>query len=910
MVLISDPGIESKTRGLEAGADDFVVKPIYVQEVVARARALLQRRERERLELSAHATGAAADGAEAPAPRAERFVSDICDVPLVDLLRAIAAHQKSGVAVITADGGARGEIFFRQGNVVDAEVGRLSGRDAIYRLFCWSTGHLEVEWKSIRRKDTIEMRPQDLLMEALRRVDEWRRLLAGLPPLDTIFEVDYRTLAERLADIPDEVNRILRLFDGVRTFLQVIDDCGLPDLDAAASIGKLVHERIIHDIRLPLGEDEAVGADMEGWLSEATGPFRLPARHERDLFGASPEAGIGVHGRPTAPLEPLEGATDPLDDDQRARFTDRLAAEGRAPEVIPVATTTTPTTPGMPGFPTTLPGFGAAGSGSAMSESSARSEGPRAAAAMAVVAAPTALESSLEAAASGRRSLGWGGVVEDVAKPEISSPNAEDAILSSEDATPIMDVAALDETLAPTSPGTEPPAPVAAALPVGPEQRSASGEIVVRPAKTKIKHSPAAEVRLAHLREENARAFVREENARSFIRPSQSVTPPGSARALDEPPPLLDGPPPEPPVRPTTQLVRATAIEAAVNAADETNAPGLPERHRGALIAGLVTIAVCTVGGMLVASRHQPRRSDSAAVEMSPQSSSPAPASVPPGLLPAVAPAGGGASAPAGPKPVVARPAAAPAYDEAEERNADPKLARARLAEAPALLVACRTSYQEARMKDAEAICTAARDANPDSAEANGWLAHALLNRNHRRESLVAAERAVKLNPKWADAYVVIGGIHQDAGEMADARRAYQRYLELAAARGSSPSSCARSSTASESSDGCWSSGSRPPATRPQRRSSRTAGGSAPTSWRRRSWCTPSTAASFPRSPRASTSPRSCLSSSGPWPRRGSATPISTASPSPAVPAWSAPCWSASRRPRRWPSRSASRSSA
>ncbi len=305
--------------------------------------------------------------------------------------------------MITADGGARGEIFFRQGNVVDAEVGRLSGRDAIYRLFCWSTGHLEVEWKSIRRKDTIEMRPQDLLMEALRRVDEWRRLLAGLPPLDTIFEVDYRTLAERLADIPDEVNRILRLFDGVRTFLQVIDDCGLPDLDAAASIGKLVHERIIHDIRLPLGEDEAVGADMEGWLSEATGPFRSPARRERDLFGASPEAGIGVHGRPTAPLEPLEGATDPLEDDLRARFTDRLAAEGRAPEVT-AAAPATPTTPGMPALPNTLPGFGAV-------EPAPADGGGRAAVTMTAVAVPTALESSLEAAAAGRRfaRLGRGG---------------------------------------------------------------------------------------------------------------------------------------------------------------------------------------------------------------------------------------------------------------------------------------------------------------------------------------------------------------------------------------------------------------------------------------------------------------------------------------------------------------------
>src|SRR6185436_9776894 len=165
VVLVLDPDVESKRRGLEAGADDFVARPIYVQEVVARSRALLQRRDRERLELSAQ------DNA--------RFVSNIEDVPLVDLLRAIAANQKSGVAVVMGGEGARGELFFRQGRVVDGEVGRLSGRDAVYRLFCWSSGTLAVEWKSIRRKDTIELGTHDLLMEALRRVDEWRRLLAG-----------------------------------------------------------------------------------------------------------------------------------------------------------------------------------------------------------------------------------------------------------------------------------------------------------------------------------------------------------------------------------------------------------------------------------------------------------------------------------------------------------------------------------------------------------------------------------------------------------------------------------------------------------------------------------------------------------------------------------------------------------
>ena len=68
---------------------------------------------------------------------------------------------------------------------------------------------------------------------------------------------------------------------------------------------------------------------MEGWLSDAAGPFRAPSRAERDLFGAAPDAGVGVHGRRTAPIDPLgEGAREALDDDMRVRFTDRLQAEG------------------------------------------------------------------------------------------------------------------------------------------------------------------------------------------------------------------------------------------------------------------------------------------------------------------------------------------------------------------------------------------------------------------------------------------------------------------------------------------------------------------------------------------------------------------------------------------------------
>jgi Flp pilus assembly protein TadD len=119
------------------------------------------------------------------------------------------------------------------------------------------------------------------------------------------------------------------------------------------------------------------------------------------------------------------------------------------------------------------------------------------------------------------------------------------------------------------------------------------------------------------------------------------------------------------------------------------------------------------------------------------------------------------------------------AREELDERSADPRMARERSSEARPLLSVCRLAFDQNRMRDAEAACTAARDANPESADAHALLAHSLFNRNKKREALSAAERAVKLNPKLADAYVIIGGVRQEEGDADEARRAYQRYLEL-----------------------------------------------------------------------------------------------------------------------------------
>jgi hypothetical protein len=77
------------------------------------------------------------------------------------------------------------------------------------------------------------------------RVEEWRSVADELPPLDRAYQIDFRLLADRLAEIPDDVNRILRLLDGRRTLAQVLEEADHDALTAARTLARLWSEEII-----------------------------------------------------------------------------------------------------------------------------------------------------------------------------------------------------------------------------------------------------------------------------------------------------------------------------------------------------------------------------------------------------------------------------------------------------------------------------------------------------------------------------------------------------------------------------------------------------------------------------------------------------------------------------------------
>jgi DNA-binding response OmpR family regulator len=235
--LTSQKSIEDKIRGLELGVEDYLTKPIFVRELIARVNLLLARRTRE---------GIATRVSSGPgmSPGRTRFSGSIGDMNVVDLLQTFEVSRKSGI-VHLENGAAEAKIYFRDGKVVDASLGRLLGEEAVYRTLIWNEGEFEVEFSKVDQPDVIESSTQGLLMEGMRRVDEWGRLLEALPPLTTLFEVDSAELLERLNEIPDELNSILRLFDGKRNLMQVVDESPFEDLSTLSTISKLYFEGLL-----------------------------------------------------------------------------------------------------------------------------------------------------------------------------------------------------------------------------------------------------------------------------------------------------------------------------------------------------------------------------------------------------------------------------------------------------------------------------------------------------------------------------------------------------------------------------------------------------------------------------------------------------------------------------------------
>ncbi|HZE89881.1 MAG TPA: response regulator, partial [Verrucomicrobiae bacterium] len=167
--LTTEQEANKKVRGLRMGADDYLTKPFSREELLARAEIILSRARKLK----------DAEGA------GEMLSGHTRHLSMADLLQILSLNGRTGVLKLQGAGGEEGRIYFREGRIVHAAVGRVAGEKALFRLMMWPETRFVLEDLPPSVAETIAATTSSVLMEGFTHWDELRNLADHLPPPST-----------------------------------------------------------------------------------------------------------------------------------------------------------------------------------------------------------------------------------------------------------------------------------------------------------------------------------------------------------------------------------------------------------------------------------------------------------------------------------------------------------------------------------------------------------------------------------------------------------------------------------------------------------------------------------------------------------------------------------------------------
>lgn len=265
----------------------------------------------------------------------EATLGDLAEKGPRDLLQALEGGAESGLLRLSDRSGREGRVWLRGGRVIDAALEHKAGEAALYPMLRWTEGRFAFEPGSTDRPERIGLSTRALLLEGERRQAVFQGLARRFPPASTPLEIDYLLLSDRLAEIPDEMNGVLKLVDGRRTVEEILLESGLDDLVAASIVAKLLAEEIVRPVpAASASPGEAPGRARGEPSAEPAAWFTAPAAEgERPADGSRAQAGSGprpprvvrfpapprpsVARRPPLPIEPPAAPPPPSPDPPR-----------------------------------------------------------------------------------------------------------------------------------------------------------------------------------------------------------------------------------------------------------------------------------------------------------------------------------------------------------------------------------------------------------------------------------------------------------------------------------------------------------------------------------------------------------------------------------------------------------------
>ncbi len=165
---------------------------------------------------------------------------------LVDLFQLLTSAKRTGrLAVEHPNGLAR--IYFDRGRVVHAEFGELIGEAAVNALFADERGAFEFRIGLPSPTDTIDVTTENLILDAVRRLDESRR---GGPPANTLSRDAVPANptmggGQGAVTLTPEEQSVMRMVDGRRTVTRIALDLDKDPDGVALVVDRLVRTGVL-----------------------------------------------------------------------------------------------------------------------------------------------------------------------------------------------------------------------------------------------------------------------------------------------------------------------------------------------------------------------------------------------------------------------------------------------------------------------------------------------------------------------------------------------------------------------------------------------------------------------------------------------------------------------------------------
>ena len=171
------------------------------------------------------------------------FQGSIQELPVPDIIQLVSVSGKTGMFTLVR-GNERGFIYLKNGQMVHARLSDLTGEEAIYALAIWSSGDFQFTPGEETDIASIEQSNTSLLMEAARRLDEWKVLSRKIPAIDYVPNFLARESAEPVTLSPPEWNLVIHV-DGTRTIEELARVVNLSSFETAKVLYGLITSGLV-----------------------------------------------------------------------------------------------------------------------------------------------------------------------------------------------------------------------------------------------------------------------------------------------------------------------------------------------------------------------------------------------------------------------------------------------------------------------------------------------------------------------------------------------------------------------------------------------------------------------------------------------------------------------------------------